>query len=76
MSAEIVKSVWNNKLTLKEIVEWHLENAELSEINNEYDRGWYDCLKMIHKYVLENEQSNLPDRNHKVSMTEIRTENF
>lgn len=64
------------KLTLKQIIEWHLENAELSEINNEYDQGWYDCLKMIHKYVLENEQSNLPDRNHKVSMTEIRTENF
>ena len=64
------------KLTLEEAIKWHLENAELSEINNEYDRGWYDCLKMIHKYVLENEQSNLPDRNHKVSMTEIRTENF
>ena len=64
------------KLTLEEAIKWHLENAELSEINNEYDRGWYDCLKMVHKYVLENEQSNLPDRNHKVSMTEIRTENF
>ena len=64
------------KLTLEEAIKWHLENAEMSEINNEYDRGWYDCLKMIHKYVLENEQSNLPDRNHKVSMTEIRTENF
>ena len=76
MSAEIVKSVWNNKLTLKEIVEWHIEDAEMSEINSEQDGGWYDCLKMIHKYVLENEQSNLPDRNHKVSMTEIRTENF
>ena len=58
MSAETVKSVWNTKLTLKEIVEWHIENAELSEINSEYDRGWYDCLKMIHKYVLENEISN------------------
>ena len=64
------------KLTLEEAIKWHIENAELSEINNEYDQGWYDCLKMLHKYVLENEQSNLPDRNHKVSMTEIRTENF
>ena len=54
MSFEIVKSVWNTKLTLKEIIEWHIENAELSEINNEYDQGWYDCLKMLHKYVLEN----------------------
>ena len=41
------------KLTLKQIIEWHLENAELSEINSEYDQGWYDCLKMVHKYVLE-----------------------
>ena len=46
------------KLTLKQIIEWHIEDAEMSEINNEYDRGWYDCLKMVHKYVLENEISN------------------
>ena len=64
------------KLTLKQIIEWHLENAELSEINNEYDQGWYDCLKMIYKYVLENQKSNLPDRNHKENMAEIRIENF
>ena len=42
------------KLTLKQIIEWHIEDAEMSEINDEYDRGWYDCLKMVHKYVLEN----------------------
>ena len=42
------------KLTLKQIIEWHLEDAELSEINSEYDQGWYDCLKMLYKYVLEN----------------------
>ena len=53
MSFGNVKSVWNTKLTLKEIIEWHIEDAELSEISNEYDRGWYDCLKMVHKYVLE-----------------------
>ena len=64
------------KLTLKQIIEWHLEDAEMSEINSEYDRGWYDCLKMVHKYVLEDENSNLPDRNHKVGMTEIRIENL
>ena len=139
------------KLTLEEAIKWHLENAELSEINNEYDQGWYDCLKMVHKYVLgkimeesnierykptgelcatidfgrnsvdwnkiheelqsgchciwaesdlesyvkvfskeekclrdrllalqlcTNEKSNLPNRNHKVDMTEIRIENF
>ena len=46
------------KLTLEEAIKWHIENAELSEINNEYDQGWYDCLKMLHKYVLENEISN------------------
>ena len=46
------------KLTLKQIIEWHLEDAELSEINSEYDQGRYDCLKMVHKYVLENEISN------------------
>ena len=42
------------KLTLKQIIKWHIEDAEMSEINDEYDRGWYDCLKMVHKYVLEN----------------------
>ena len=41
------------KLTLEEAIKWHLKNAELSEINNQYDQGWYDCLKMVHKYVLE-----------------------
>lgn len=41
------------KLTLEEAIKWHIENAELSEINNQYDQGWYDCLKMVHKYVLE-----------------------
>ena len=56
MSLENVKSVWNTKLTLKEIIEWHIEDAEMSEINSEYDRGWYDCLKMVYKYVLENGQ--------------------
>lgn len=43
------------KLTLNEIIEWYIEDAELSEINNEYDLGWYDCLKMVYKYVLKNE---------------------
>ena len=57
MSSEVVKSVWNTKLTLNEIIEWHIEDAEMSEINSEYDRGWYDCLKMVYKYVLEDENS-------------------
>ena len=48
------------KLTLEEAIKWHIENAELSEINNQYDQGWYDCLKMLHKYALENEISNPP----------------
>lgn len=43
------------KSTLKEIIEWHIEDAEISEINSEYDQGWYDCLKMVHEYVLEDE---------------------
>ena len=54
MSAETVKSVCNTKLTLKEIIEWHIEDAEMSEINNEYDQGWYDCLKMVERYYMEN----------------------
>ena len=55
MSTETVKSAWNTKLTLEEAIKWHLESAELSEINNQYDQGWYDCLKMLYKYSLENE---------------------
>ena len=54
MSADTVESAWNTKLTLKEIVEWHIENAELFEIDNEYDQGWYDCLKMVERYYMEN----------------------
>ena len=53
------------KLTLKQIIEWHLEDAEMSEINNEYDRGWYDCLKMVHKYVLEDEMEEVNIDEHK-----------
>lgn len=44
------------KLTLKQIIEWNIEDSELSEINSEYDRGWYDCLNMVYKYVLEDEK--------------------
>ena len=42
------------KLTLKQIIEWQPEDADISEINNQYDQGWYDCLKMLYKYSFEN----------------------
>mgnify|MGYP006936094793 CR=1 FL=1 len=40
----------NYKSSLPPYVAWHLENAELSGIDCEYDKGWYDALKMIECY--------------------------
>lgn len=36
--------------SLPSYVAWHIENCELSGIENEYDKGWYDALVMIKKY--------------------------
>ena len=38
---------------IRKAILWHVEDSELYGINNDYDQGWYDCLKMISKYVLE-----------------------
>lgn len=40
----------NFKPNLPSYVSWHIENQELEGIKNEYDQGWYDCLKMIERY--------------------------
>ena len=31
-------------------ISWHIENAELEGIENEYDKGWYDALLMVKRY--------------------------
>ena len=40
----------NFKPNIHSSISWHIENQELSGINNEYDQGWYDALIMIKRY--------------------------
>ena len=35
---------------LPSYISWHIENAELEGIENEYDKGWYDALLMVKRY--------------------------
>lgn len=44
----------NFKPNLPFSISWHIENQELEGIKNEYDQGWYDCLKMVERYYKEN----------------------
>lgn len=34
-------------------ISWHIESQESEGIENEYDQGWYDCLKMMERYFKE-----------------------
>lgn len=43
----------NFKPSLPTSISWHIESQELQGIENEYDQGWYDCLKMIAMYFEE-----------------------
>lgn len=43
----------NFKPSLPTSISWHIESQELQGIENEYDQGWYDCLKMIARYFEE-----------------------
>ena len=36
--------------SLPSYISWHIENAELEGIENEYDKGWYDALLMVKRY--------------------------
>lgn len=44
----------NFKPSLPTSISWHMESQELQGIENEYDQGWYDCLKMVERYYMEN----------------------
>ena len=43
----------NFKPSIDKTISWHIENQELEGIKNEYDQGWYDCLKMVERYFSE-----------------------
>lgn len=40
----------NFKPSLPTMIAWHIESQELQGVDNEYDKGWYDCLQMVAKY--------------------------
>lgn len=44
----------NFKPILPTSISWHIESQELQGIENDYDQGWYDCLKMIARYYEDN----------------------
>ena len=51
---EVYHYIENNfKHSLPTSISWHIESQELQGIENEYDQGWYDCLKMIARYFEE-----------------------
>lgn len=51
---EVYHYIENNfKPSLPTSISWHIESQELQGIENEYDQGWYDCLKMIARYFEE-----------------------
>lgn len=44
----------NFKPSLPTTIAWYIESQNLQGINNEYDKGWYDCLQMVAEYFSEN----------------------
>ena len=49
--SDVVQHILDNfKPSLPPYVSWHIENAELSGVESEYDKGWYDALLTIQRY--------------------------
>ena len=54
--SDVVYHILDNfKPSLPPYVSWHIEDSELSGVESEYDKGWYDALLMIQRYFEENE---------------------